>query len=32
MGKLLPSMVKAVQELSVQVDELKDEIKALKGK
>ena len=32
MGKLMPSMVKAVQELSAQVDELKDEIKTLKGK
>jgi hypothetical protein len=32
MGKLMPSVVKAVQELSAQVDKLKDEIKTLTGK
>jgi len=31
-SKFVPSLVKAVQELSTQVDELKDEIKTLKGK
>ena len=30
-SKFIPSLVKAVQELSTQVDELKAEIKTLKG-
>jgi cell division protein FtsB len=31
MGDMIPSMVKAIQELSAQVNELKAEIAALKG-
>jgi trimeric autotransporter adhesin len=30
-GKLIPALVKSIQELSTQVDELKSELLALKG-